>query len=493
MKPLSVKIVLLLSVTLLAFMVPGGARASDPVTITILTLDDRPPNNLFLKQLAAIAGIDLVVEFDPSAASTADCVSLNAAVAGSLVGSRSADPCTLAPPSVRPDALIHFALPRVEPTVLEQANSPEYSRVRQALQDPDIQRAVLAAIQSDSGIENDPCLASYADRMKGWLEFLGRADYDPNRLLITLDDNRPGPLSDGLKILFGRFSNFVYDGTDEGMMLLLARALRERQDGASLPTTCCVVWTDPEGMLSVQPFEGAMPVENVLTMSRWLGVRLSPNCELYEPWRPMLWIHDSSADETHVPDRVRSVSERIGDRPVIVADIARPNGGDPALIDTWAAGATPPGLIGYLGWDTSSNTLGSAMALWTAVDFAWWHSSDPEGVRAGIETFLWSRFLDDYLYQRIVRSEVTDILRSESIDPYHIAPERAADVAESIAQRLSELWIETGEPLAIPLRFVDPIDHTRFVVELPWNRLFEITLYPTDDRGILPVIRPIEP
>jgi hypothetical protein len=177
---------------------------------------------------------------------------------------------------------------------------------------------------------------------------------------------------------------------------------------------------------------------------------------------------------------------------VIVADVAKTNMGDSVLIDTWRGGTTPRGLIGYVGWNTSSNALGNALALWAATDFAYFHSADPEGVRAATETFLWARLLDDYFYQAKVRGERRDLLVAEGGDPYHLTPEQTAEEEGAIADRLTELWREMGQDMALPLRYVAPLDHTGFIVELPWSRLFEIALYPTDYRGILPVIRPAQ-
>jgi hypothetical protein len=381
-------------------------------------------------------------------------------------------------------------VPRVEPTVTEIDVEPQYAKVRQNLVNPDIQRAVLSTIRGETDTLNDKYLSNYAARMKGWLDFLDRAGFDPDRLLITLDDNRPGPLADGLKLMLGKYSHFVYDGTDEGMMLLFARALRERQPSA--PSTCGIVWTNPGDLVQVMDVESAMVAENVFTMVGWLGMRVSPRIDLFERWRPVLWVNGiGESDDIARADDVLATSQSLGERPVIVADIAKTNKGDSVLIQSWRDHKTPPGLIGYVGWNSSSNTLGSAFALWVTVDFAYFHGSDPEGVRAAAETFLWARFLDDYLYQGIVRSERRDLLTEQGADQYHLSPQQVKDEEIAISKRITELWKEMGVDLALPLRFVKPIDHTSFVVELPWSRLFEISLYPTDDRGILPVIRPL--
>ncbi len=467
----------------------GFALAHDPVSLRILTLDDRPPNNLLLKQISAIAGINIVVEFDPSSASTADLVSLNAAVAGSLIGSRTIDPWNLDPPEIRPDALVHFAVPRIEPTTFSPEVAEQYSRIRQTINDPVMQYLVLDAIRNDNIEIDDPYFMEYVRRIRGWIDFISRAGCDPDRFLITLDDNRPGPLADGLKELFGEYSNYVYDGTDEGMMLLLARALRERQDSSCRTNSYGITWTSPWDLLEVRPFESATPLDNLLVMSDWLELTPSPIIDTDAEFQPVIWIHGSGGMEK--PLLIESTSELIGDQRVIVADIALTNGGDPSLMETWQTGSTPPNLVGYLAWNTSSNTLGAALALWTAIDFAWEHSSDPEGVVAASEIFLLSRLIDDYLYQRLIRNDIFDIVRSYGGNPYQLTDDEAGEMADSIAIEIEKLWLEIGEPLSIPLRIIRPLDNTGFIIELPWNRLFEIAIYPTDDRGILPVIRPV--
>lgn len=473
---------------LITSFVSPAAQASEPITLKILTLDDRPPNNLLVKELGAIAGINLVVEFGPDESPDHDLVSLNAASCGSLVGSRTSDPWFLEPPVVRPDAYLHFAVPRVQPTVADLEIKAEYDNVISQLQNPDLQRDVLRAILGSEIEFENRFIGEYVDRMAGWIDFLRRCDYDPDRLLITLDDNRPGPLSDGIKLVLGEFSNYVYDGTDEGMMLLLARALRDKQTESS--NTIPIIFTNPADLVTVQPFESAFSIENILKMADWLQLRISPSIDLYEHWRPVLWIHGPGNESSDTPGLIRDAVNTISDRDVIVADI-RTNGGDPALIDTWRNGATPPGLIGYLGWNTSSNTLGSAIALWAAVDFAYEHTSDPEGVASAIETFLWARILDDFFYQRLLRTEFYGVSRESGADPYNLTDEQTLELIELITRKISHVWSEYEESLSIPLRFVEPNESTTFIIELPWNRLFEIELYVSDSRGILPVIHPV--
>ena len=472
-------------ILLLLVVMSGQVKATEPVTISIFTLDDRPPNTVMVQQIAAVAGINLVFVDDPS---QADLVSLNAAVAGSLVGSRSADPWLLEPPQLKPDALIHFAVPRAQPTVTDENIRQEYNRVIRDLEDPQLQREAADVLRGVSDPPDDVYLAAYIDRLAGWIDFLDRCDLDPDRLLVTLDDNRPGQLSYCIKYFVRRYSHHVQDGTDEGMMLLLARALRERQENP--PLVLGVVPTNPGDLWNIQPFESGPVIENMLWMCHWLSLSMTPRIDLVDDWRPVIWVHGSGAESSF--NDCMDILYLLEDRSVIVADIARTNGSDPALIEAWIDMCPPSGLIGYLAWNTSSNTLGSTFALWVAIDFAYDHGADPEGVRAAAETFLWARLLDDFLYQTLVRSERITLYRAEGGNPYDISDEDIQFETAEIARLITEKWHDMGESLAIPLRIVDPMGSTGFIVELPWGRFFEIELIITDSRGILPTIHPVD-
>lgn len=484
----AILIILFLSVTSHAIS-PEAAQSR----VTVLSLDNRPPNFLMLKQIAAIAGVYPDISLGDSINEQAsdfsgyDLLSLNAAVASSLVGSRTADPWSLDPPVVKPDALIHFAVPRVQPTVTDAAVLQEYSEVVKTLEKAEVQRNVAAMIQGNIETTGSTFLDDYANRISGWLDFLKRANLNPDRLLITLDDNRPGPLADYLKLKLGEYSHHVMDGTDEGMMLLLARYLREHQPDN--PTTVGLIWTAPGDLVSMAPLESGFVMENLLAELNWLKARATSRLDMIEEWRPVLWVNGSAMQDgdTRKP-LIRKAAQDLGEKRVVVADIARMNGGDPNLMDVWREDGPPPGLVGYLAWNTSSNTLGSAVALWAAMDYGYATRSDPISVQAAAEAFLWARLLDDWLYQSTVRQEARESYILIGANPWGLTDDETGRATSDIATRLVDMWREKGIDMSIPLRIVRPLDETGFVVELPWNRFFEINLYPTDTRGWVPQI-----
>ena len=471
-----------------------GAPAEHPGSVKVLTLDDRPPNFLMLKQMGAIAGVyvdarlgDSVPKADGIDVTGFDLVSLNAAAAGSLVGSRTVDPWSLQPPLVDAQALVHFAVPRAEPTVKNETILKQYEKIRHDLETYETQVKAAAVIAGESETTGDEILDEYARRLMGWLDFLGRTGIDPDRLLITLDDNRPGPLSDRLKLMLSRYSHHVMDGTDEGMMLLFARWLREHQP--CNPTTAGLIWTAPGDLMAIAPYESGFVVENLLAELDWLKARATSRLDMLEPWRPVLWVCGAGEEEgKHREKLIKSVMVKLSDRRVVVADIAQPNGADPALMDVWRQDGPPPGLVGYLAWNTSANTLGSAVALWAALDYGYAIRPDPMNVQAAAEVFLWARLLDDWLYQGIARQGVREEYVLFGANPWGMTENEAHRAAVDIAERLVELWGEMGIDMSIPLQIVKPLDKTSFVVELPWRRFFEISLYVTDDREWVPQI-----
>ena len=69
--------------------------------------------------------------------------------------------------------------------------------------------------------------------------------------------------------------------------------------------------------------------------------------------------------------------------------------------------------------------------------------------------------------------------------------QESSEASTDIASQLVELWREEGVELSLPLRIIEPLGDTGFIVELPWNRFFEIELIPTDNRNWVPQIIPV--
>jgi hypothetical protein len=149
-------------------------------------------------------------------------------------------------------------------------------------------------------------------------------------------------------------------------------------------------------------------------------------------------------------------------RAVVVLDLAYANGGDPDLIAALASRGLLARLAAYAGWNTASNSIGSALAQ---VVMAWGRLDSREN-----RSNLALRLLEDYVYQAVVRQVVrlgydfeSRATRSSSL----------AAVVRGVFSAHARSFI-AGQRL--PVLLTD--------VWLPWDRTFEIgiRLQPNPDQ-----------
>jgi hypothetical protein len=147
-------------------------------------------------------------------------------------------------------------------------------------------------------------------------------------------------------------------------------------------------------------------------------------------------------------------------QPVALVDLAYANGGDPLLL----AQPLPP-LFTYAGWNTASNSLGSALAhaalVWAAVHAA---ASDTEAQATwsapASTQVLALRLLEDLAYQAVLRQTLRGCVTEGET--------HAADL-QRLAQALVPPWANAwAQQRGLPWR----VAH----VALPWQRTFEIDL-----------------
>lgn len=142
----------------------------------------------------------------------------------------------------------------------------------------------------------------------------------------------------------------------------------------------------------------------------------------------------------------------------IVADLAYSNGGDQELLRSLAQRGLLSRLGGYAGWNTSGNSLGTAISM---------------GLSPMDQVTRWENIayhlLDDYLYQALVRQEVISEVLPLLDASYYELLHCKEQVETEIARRLNDYWqreFSSKFPLSV---FVKK-------VYLPWNRMFEISL-----------------
>ena len=144
-------------------------------------------------------------------------------------------------------------------------------------------------------------------------------------------------------------------------------------------------------------------------------------------------------------------------KPVSVCDNAYCNGGDLELLSMLDASGRLMRVAGYAGWNTSANTMGTAIA--EGVRYLY------EGADARFLDFLALRYVEDCGYDAVVRQVVTsEDLPAMGLD-YFNAGAAEGQAAACVAGRLRE-FIQTEMPSVAEHIVLER-------VRLPWRRMFE--------------------
>ncbi len=148
-------------------------------------------------------------------------------------------------------------------------------------------------------------------------------------------------------------------------------------------------------------------------------------------------------------------------KPVSFADNAHGNGGDPELLALLRESGLMWKVAGYAGWNTSSNTLGTAIPM--AMLYLLY------GPRQAHTDFLALRYVEDVGYMANVRREVCqEELPQRGMDYFNIDGQRG-EIASIIKARLQKFADEN----------VSDAEH-RVVIDdcwQPWARMFETGLF----------------
>lgn len=145
---------------------------------------------------------------------------------------------------------------------------------------------------------------------------------------------------------------------------------------------------------------------------------------------------------------------------VTLCDNAFANGSDLELLDMLKSRNLLGKLAGFAGWNTSSNTIGTAISM--GVYFLNY------GPTENYFDFLGLRYVEDAGYCAVVRKSVTDSLDKDRGLNYFLVDGKYGKVSKEVKKQLEEFIVrrlgEFGEKLEIS------------DVNMPWNRMFEVGL-----------------
>ncbi len=470
-------------------------------TVTLVPLDDRPCNLLFVHQLARVAGArikspprsmlgqwlrpgdpGLVAAWLEKQQADFTLISADMLCYGGLVGARQAS-TSLTQARERLEVLRRL---KGEITVL--GILPRLSLRTSDEEAPYERRLAAWAHQPDAPMPPDVpplIVAEYLSVRARNLQTLGAMlDYleegSIDRLIVGQDDSaatgRHRQESEWLlrevsrRHLEDRF--LFLTGADELSMDLVSGWLADR---ANVHPRVQVIYSDPSAAERVPPLE-TFPLGSMLETH----VALAGGRVVAENPEVVLMVR--APDETTSLEPFLREVERLLEqgRRVAVADLTLVNRMEPALAQGLILDIPLTRLEALAGWNTAANALGTAAAQLVCHRLAarhhgWSRRQALESEKTH-QAFLLARLVDDYGYQAIVRPASLNL----PLDPdplLNLYGPIGLEIRESLVDWGRQLFASRFRNRVVALESIGRqarIDRLSLEVVLPWQRVFEV-------------------
>lgn len=482
--------------------------------IVFLPLDERPVNIGLPRDVAAIAGVDLLLPpkdllpdlrqpgktdelgiWLEAAANDADGViaSLDMLCFGGLIASRTTRG-TSAVALVRLETLrriraVHPDTPLAAVSLVMRASDsynpqeePDYWREygrelhklgalhHRVFAGESAATAALAALQAK--LPGDILADFETRRLRNHqvnlaaLSLASEGVIDP--LLVTADDTAEYSagsleqlwLAQWTATLPARGSVLMYPGADEVAAVLVARQLGELLGHTARLTVECA---DPAGLERIANYENSplhVAIERQIKASGATQVHDSSAMALLihapDPRRRDLCGQVLSFDDVDRADAERTATLAADfiatGREVALADLRYSNGGDPYLVTALQERGLLLKLVAYGGWNTAGNALGSVVAAAVAIQIGRANGTLDAGAA---KRLLLRRLIEDYGYQALVRRPY-----NAGVLTFDTASEAAA--VDAVAAGLNKILSGFASSITVS------------DVSFPWHRSFEI-------------------
>jgi hypothetical protein len=331
---------------------------------------------------------------------------------------------------------------------------------------------------------------------KKLLDYAGDGIFD--RLLIGLDDSKTVGLNilerEELEEISGRngLGNVVSiaPGTDESTALMLAELLCSI---TGIHPSITPIYSNPEGKKITGKYEDRSFEELVnlhIHISGGLRTNLMKDADI------LLFVHNPVGSQKEASGQnmffnagknydpfVLSLEKMISDgRKVAVADVLYANGADNKLIEKMLKKVNVLKLYSFAAWNTSGNTVGTAIAHAITRFVADKLKKSEEETTTGLDAhvnLLIQRFADDWIYQSDIRQHLSREALIKGVSMFGIGgklPEFEKSLREKMENRFGTLMksldgkeiyhSSNGHALKFkPMKIKN--------ISLPWGRLFE--------------------
>lgn len=233
----------------------------------------------------------------------------------------------------------------------------------------------------------------------------------------------------------------IKTGADEIPLTLLARALSKGKEIKIAP-----VYTQPNFTNNISRYEDVSVSESVKGQIELSGATISDeqNADM------VLLVNNFEAEqgELVMDININGFENKLSipNKPFLIADIVNANGADNNFVTKFLeTNIDWNNFLGYAGWNTTGNTLGSALCC-AIVKFL-----TPKSNLNAFKKVQITRFIDDWAYQAIVRKKLKSYLNQPSI----------SDLKKEIQPYEQKIQTKFKTNFSINYSY-------------PWNRFFEI-------------------
>ncbi|HEU5141314.1 MAG TPA: DUF4127 family protein [Bacillales bacterium] len=270
---------------------------------------------------------------------------------------------------------------------------------------------------------------------------------------------------------------YIYPGADEVACVLVAKLVFQLE-GINAPTFY-PFFSGETGAFQNALYEDRPLIESVKGQVYALGgfiedvqnadIRLAVNVPGRRQGEIALRNHLSEVDtpDRNIGEWLRKLHHFLKDgKPVAIVDLAYANGADPAMIIPLLSKIDISCLSGFAAWNTAGNSIGTVVAQAAMVHLRQLRYDDLGNVPTKeLTEQLILRFLDDFVYQSIVRSKVR-----EQYDETTLSKEQLLKVVKENFLPEAEVFFQEKGMKNTLSQWDIQIEN----VFLPWERTFEI-------------------
>ncbi|HMA59694.1 MAG TPA: DUF4127 family protein [Halanaerobiales bacterium] len=182
-------------------------------------------------------------------------------------------------------------------------------------------------------------------------------------------------------------------------------------------------------------------------------------------WQSILNMDDMIDPTRNLNEVVESINYYLSkDLPVAVADVAVVNGSDQYLMQLLKNYNLITKLSAYGAWNTSSNTIGSVVAHANILNYYQKDNSLTDKQKDLSNRYLFLRYLEDWGYQHVVRTEVNNKLDEYGLEYFNLK-DKTDFISNLIKDKLYKFRNENLDKFSYD-----------FTIDMPWNRMFEVDI-----------------